>query len=84
MQTQQVNGISGGLFYKAKSTSAKSSENSFDQLIQMSQRVNTTENNTQKSNEIEKKNVDTNNNTKKAEQKLSDVPHKAFKVFMFF
>lgn len=39
MQTQQVNGISGGLFYTAKSPAAKSSDNSFDQLIQMSQNM---------------------------------------------
>ena len=39
MQTQQVNGVSGGLFYTAKSPATKSTDNSFDQLIQMSQNM---------------------------------------------
>jgi len=38
MQTQQIFGVSGGgMLYSAKNTSVKSSDNSFDQLIQMSQ-----------------------------------------------
>lgn len=38
MQTQQVLGVSGGgMVFSAKSTSVKSSDSSFDQLIQMSQ-----------------------------------------------
>lgn len=38
MQTQQVLGVSGGgMLFSAKSTSVKSSDSSFDQLIQMSQ-----------------------------------------------
>ena len=42
MQTQQIFGVSGGgMLYSAKSTSVKSSDNSFDQLIQMSQGTGT-------------------------------------------
>lgn len=38
MQTQQILGVDrGGMLYSAKSTSVKSADNSFDQLIQMSQ-----------------------------------------------
>ena len=38
MQTQQIFGVSGGgMMYSAKTGPAKTSENSFDQLIQMSQ-----------------------------------------------
>ncbi len=55
MQTQQVNGVSGGMFYTAKSASAKSSGNSFEQLIQMSQNAGTVENNTQKPAETTRK-----------------------------
>ena len=44
MQTQQVLGVAGGgLKYASKPVSAKSSEGSFDQLIQMSQNAGTTE-----------------------------------------
>ena len=43
MQTQQIFGVSGGgMLYSAKGASAKSSDNSFDQLIQMSQNIGTT------------------------------------------
>lgn len=42
MQTQQIFGVSGGgMLYSAKNTSVKSSDNSFDQLIQMSQNAGT-------------------------------------------
>ena len=40
MQTQQIFGVSGGgMLYSAKGASVKSSDNSFDQLIQMSQNI---------------------------------------------
>ena len=55
MQTQQVNGVSGGLFYTAKTASAKSSGSSFEQLIQMSQNAGAAENNTQKPAETTRK-----------------------------
>lgn len=41
MQTQQVSGVSGGMVFSAKSTSVKSSDNGFEQLIQMSQNAGT-------------------------------------------
>ena len=40
MQTQQIFGVSGGgMMFSAKSTSVKSNDSSFDQLIQMSQNI---------------------------------------------
>lgn len=55
MQTQQVNGVSGGMFYTTKTASAKTSDTSFDQLIQMSQNAGTVENKTQKPAETTRK-----------------------------
>ena len=43
MQTQQIFDVSGGgMLYSAKGASVKSSDNSFDQLIQMSQNIGAT------------------------------------------
>ena len=49
MQTQQVSGVVGsGMLYTSKSAPAKSSDGSFDQLIQMSQNAGTVEEQVQK------------------------------------
>ena len=58
MQTQQVLGVvGGGMVYASKAASSKSSDGSFDQLIQMSQNTGTAENQTQKPVETAKKEV---------------------------
>ncbi len=58
MQTQQVLGVvGGGMVYASKAAPSKSSDGSFDQLIQMSQNTGTAENQTQKPVETTKKEV---------------------------
>ena len=60
MQTQNVNGISGGgLFFAAKSVSGKKTDTSFDQLIQMSQQAGVAEEKIQKPVEASKKDAAT-------------------------
>ncbi len=54
MQTQQVSGVSGGMIFSAKSTSVKSSDNGFEQLIQMSQNAGTVNEQTTKPAETKK------------------------------
>ena len=56
MQTQNVNGISGGgLFFTAKSVAGKKTDTSFDQLIQMSQQAGAAEEKIHKPVETSKK-----------------------------
>lgn len=56
MQTQQVLGVDrGGMMYSSKSAPAKSSDNSFDQLIQMSQNAGAAEEAAKKPAETAKK-----------------------------
>ncbi len=58
MQTQQVLGVNGGgLLYTSRSTSAKATDNSFDQLIQMSQNAGNAQEQVQKPVETTKENA---------------------------